>query len=263
MCTPDTLADAAHRAGRDAADQHGGARGLPDPVRLRSTTTRSRSSSWCRPPAASAPSWPRRCSRCSRPTPLRRAVAGDDVKTLTAVPGIGQKGAQRIILELKDRIGAPGVGRGDRAPPAAPPTPWRDQVQPGPGRARLVGQGGRPGGRGGRRPRPSDGTPDVAGAAARRPAHPEQGLSRWHRRDELDAATRRPTSPSADRRRGRGRRARRRGGAAAAHPRRGGRPGAGPRAARRWCSRRPGAAGGRPTTCCCPARPGSARPRWR
>ena len=44
------------------------------------------------------------------PDDLRRAVAGDDVKTLTTVPGIGQKGAQRIILELKDRIGAPTVG---------------------------------------------------------------------------------------------------------------------------------------------------------
>ena len=41
------------------------------------------------------------------PDDLRRAIASDDVKTLTRVPGIGQKGAQRIILELKDRIGAP------------------------------------------------------------------------------------------------------------------------------------------------------------
>ncbi|MFZ2501094.1 MAG: Holliday junction branch migration protein RuvA, partial [Nocardioides sp.] len=41
------------------------------------------------------------------PDALRAAVAGEDVKTLTRVPGIGQKGAQRIILELKDRLGAP------------------------------------------------------------------------------------------------------------------------------------------------------------
>ena len=34
------------------------------------------------------------------PDDLRRAIASDDVKTLTRVPGIGQKGAQRIILEL-------------------------------------------------------------------------------------------------------------------------------------------------------------------
>ena len=47
------------------------------------------------------------------PDDLRRAIASDDVKTLTRVPGIGQKGAQRIILELKDRIGPP---VGTRAP---------------------------------------------------------------------------------------------------------------------------------------------------
>jgi Holliday junction DNA helicase RuvA len=60
------------------------------------------------------------------PDTLRTAVANDDIKTLTRVPGIGQKGAQRIILELKDRIGAP-VGAGRTAAPAAA-APWRDQV---------------------------------------------------------------------------------------------------------------------------------------
>src|ERR687890_1402674 len=39
------------------------------------------------------------------PDELRRAVATEDVKALTAVPGIGQKGAQRIILQLKGRDG--------------------------------------------------------------------------------------------------------------------------------------------------------------
>jgi Holliday junction DNA helicase RuvA len=62
------------------------------------------------------------------PDTLRIAVAGDDVKTLTKVPGIGQKVAQRIILELKDRIGAPvGSARSGATPVAA--APWRDQVQ--------------------------------------------------------------------------------------------------------------------------------------
>ena len=72
-----------------------------------------------------------------RPDELRRAVAAEDVKTLTTVPGIGQKGAQRIILELKDRIGVPGtVGPGRVAPAAAPQDAWRAQVHAG-----LVGLG--------------------------------------------------------------------------------------------------------------------------
>jgi Holliday junction DNA helicase RuvA len=71
------------------------------------------------------------------PDELRRAVATEDVKTLTTVPGIGQKGAQRIILELKDRIGVPGtVGPGRVAPAAAPQDAWRAQVHAG-----LVGLG--------------------------------------------------------------------------------------------------------------------------
>jgi holliday junction DNA helicase RuvA len=68
------------------------------------------------------------------PDDLRRAVAGDDVKTLTRVPGVGQKGAQRIILELKDRLGAPLGGR--PAAVAAASAAWRDQVHQG-----LVGLG--------------------------------------------------------------------------------------------------------------------------
>lgn len=71
------------------------------------------------------------------PDELRRAVTTEDVKTLTAVPGIGQKGAQRIILELKDRIGPPAG-----AAPAAVRVngrvqdAWRGQVHAG-----LVGLG--------------------------------------------------------------------------------------------------------------------------
>ncbi len=63
------------------------------------------------------------------PDDLRAAVSGEDVKTLTRVPGIGQKGAQRIILELKDRLGAPLGSRAVAAPQAS--EPWRDQVRQG------------------------------------------------------------------------------------------------------------------------------------
>lgn len=59
------------------------------------------------------------------PDTLRVAVASDDVKTLTKVPGIGQKVAQRIILELKDRLGAP---LGSAAAPRPAAAPWRVQV---------------------------------------------------------------------------------------------------------------------------------------
>jgi Holliday junction DNA helicase RuvA len=71
---------------------------------------------------------------CLAPDDLRRAVGSDDVKTLTRVPGIGQKGAQRIILELKDRLGAPTFGGAPASGPAE--APWRGQVHQG-----LVGLG--------------------------------------------------------------------------------------------------------------------------
>jgi Holliday junction DNA helicase RuvA len=41
---------------------------------------------------------------------LRRAVATGDTAALTLVPGIGKKVASRIVLDLKDRIGAGGDG---------------------------------------------------------------------------------------------------------------------------------------------------------
>ena len=64
-----------------------------------------------------------------RPDDLRRAVSTEDVRTLTAVPGIGQKGAQRIILELKDKIGAPTAAQlPGRTPAAAAAADWQPQV---------------------------------------------------------------------------------------------------------------------------------------
>ncbi|MDL4821383.1 Holliday junction branch migration protein RuvA [Actinomadura opuntiae] len=65
------------------------------------------------------------------PNALRRAVATEDLTALTKVPGIGKKGAQRIVLELKDRLGGPvGDAAADVRVPAASET-WRAQVQMG------------------------------------------------------------------------------------------------------------------------------------
>jgi Holliday junction DNA helicase RuvA len=61
------------------------------------------------------------------PDVIRVAIASGDIDTLTRVPGIGKKGAQRLVLELKERIGAvepagvPGGGPVGGAP-------WREQV---------------------------------------------------------------------------------------------------------------------------------------
>jgi Holliday junction DNA helicase RuvA len=51
----------------------------------------------------------------STPAELRRAIARDDVKRFQAIPGIGLKTAQRVVLELKAKlvgldIGDPGTG---------------------------------------------------------------------------------------------------------------------------------------------------------
>jgi len=63
------------------------------------------------------------------PDALRRAVATEDLNALTMVPGIGKKGAQRIVLEMRDRLGPPGEAGDSR--PVQKAASWRDQVQSG------------------------------------------------------------------------------------------------------------------------------------
>ncbi|RCG26188.1 Holliday junction branch migration protein RuvA [Sphaerisporangium album] len=70
------------------------------------------------------------------PNSLRVAVASADVKALTMVPGIGQKGAQRIILELKDKLGTPEQAVDAALNGRARRQMWREQVHAG-----LVGLG--------------------------------------------------------------------------------------------------------------------------
>jgi Holliday junction DNA helicase RuvA len=71
------------------------------------------------------------------PDVVRRAVATGDIATLTRVPGIGKKGAERLVLELRDRIG-PALATSGEAPAALPVAgiSWSDQV-----RQALVGLG--------------------------------------------------------------------------------------------------------------------------
>lgn len=56
------------------------------------------------------------------PDAVRRALATEDLTALTLVPGIGRKGAQRMVLELKDKVGAAGGGA------TAVAAGWRDTL---------------------------------------------------------------------------------------------------------------------------------------
>ena len=67
------------------------------------------------------------------PDAVRRALLSEDVPALVQVPGIGRKGAQRMVLELKDRVGA-GAGS-PRLPATGSPT-WREPLH-----SALVGLG--------------------------------------------------------------------------------------------------------------------------
>jgi Holliday junction DNA helicase RuvA len=72
-----------------------------------------------------------------RPDALRIAVQRGDAKALTAVPGIGPKGAQKLLIELKDKLGAPSAAAAvQQRAVAAGPAPWSDQLH-----AALVGLG--------------------------------------------------------------------------------------------------------------------------
>lgn len=59
------------------------------------------------------------------PAAVRTAIATGDVVALTKVPGIGRKGGERIVLELRDKVGALGasaVPGGAAAVPVSGPT---------------------------------------------------------------------------------------------------------------------------------------------
>jgi Holliday junction DNA helicase RuvA len=75
------------------------------------------------------------------PDGIRAAIVGGDVPALMKVPGIGKKGAERLVLELRDKMGMPpgasgAPGAGGCAAGATGEPVWRTQV-----RQALVGLG--------------------------------------------------------------------------------------------------------------------------
>jgi Holliday junction DNA helicase RuvA len=71
------------------------------------------------------------------PDVVRKAIATGDLTTLTRVPGIGKKGAERLVLELRDRIGSVSSGgTGEMLSLPVAGISWADQV-----RQALVGLG--------------------------------------------------------------------------------------------------------------------------
>jgi Holliday junction DNA helicase RuvA len=62
------------------------------------------------------------------PAALRQAVATDDFTALSLVPGIGRKTAQRIVLELKEKLAAASLGADVIVLPSGSSASWRDSV---------------------------------------------------------------------------------------------------------------------------------------
>ncbi len=66
------------------------------------------------------------------PDELRVAISQGNVAAITRVPGIGPKGAQKMILELKDKVNTLGALPSLTTQPAAFPVgDWREQVASG------------------------------------------------------------------------------------------------------------------------------------
>jgi Holliday junction DNA helicase RuvA len=56
---------------------------------------------------------------CRRPRELKRALAAGDVALFSSVPGIGKKTAERLILELREKVGEMGLLGGEGTAGAA------------------------------------------------------------------------------------------------------------------------------------------------
>lgn len=65
------------------------------------------------------------------PDELRAAISANDLVTLTRVPGIGRKGAERIVIELRDKINTLALTSAPQTSTATTSQVWRDQVGSG------------------------------------------------------------------------------------------------------------------------------------
>ena len=281
QCTPGTIARLQVGEQRPAVDQPGRPRGLAHPLRLR---RRRRAQ-----PVRAAADRQRRGPRLAQavlaihpPREVRRAVSMADLKALMQVPGIGKKGAERLVLELRDRLGShhlrhlarrPGAAglplghRRSRRGATSSPPPWSGlgwnareadgavaQLAPV-ADEQIAATGARRGRRAAAAGAAAAGLRGVsiAVSARVRPAADAARLASTGARPATrSVVARRPAtrSGSSSRRCGRTRWP-----TSSASPRS---PASSPS-----CSRAPSAAAGRRTTCCCPARPGWARPAWR
>ena len=68
------------------------------------------------------------------PDVVRKALANAEAAVLVQVPGIGKKGAERLVLELRDKVGPVPIGRRRHA--GVPAATWPEQI-----RQALVGLG--------------------------------------------------------------------------------------------------------------------------
>ena len=174
------------------------------------------------------------------PRELLGASPAGDAARFQAVPGIGKRTAERIIVELREKVGVDAAGRRDRRS-RAPTTRGRSRARAWSGSAS----------------RPQEAEALLDGAAGETPeeliAHALQGGAPMTARPEPtgiqtpDVLPPRTSSTARCARAARGLR----------------RPGGGQRAARRLDRGGARRAARRSTTCCSPARPASARPRWR
>lgn len=63
---------------------------------------------------------------------LRVAVVTEDIKRISSAPGVGKKTAERIVLELKDKMKLPDFAEGDKKKDTVgreAKTPWEKQLR--------------------------------------------------------------------------------------------------------------------------------------